>query len=50
MLWSGRPLDPSDRSESTTSIRELNDFITADPRVECVLLPIRDGVMLIRKR
>jgi caffeoyl-CoA O-methyltransferase len=50
MLWSGRPLDPSDQSESTTSIRELNDFITADPRVECVLLPIRDGVMLIRKR
>jgi caffeoyl-CoA O-methyltransferase len=50
MLWSGRPLDPSDQSESTTSIRELNDFIAADPRVECVLLPIRDGVMLIRKR
>ncbi len=50
MLWSGQPLDESDQSESTVSIRELNDFIAADPRVECVLVPIRDGVMLIRKR
>jgi caffeoyl-CoA O-methyltransferase len=50
MLWSGRPLDESDQSESTVSIRELNDYIAADPRVECVLVPIRDGVMLIHKR
>jgi caffeoyl-CoA O-methyltransferase len=50
MLWSGRPLDASDQSESTVSIRELNDHIATDPRVECVLVPIRDGVMLIRRR
>jgi caffeoyl-CoA O-methyltransferase len=50
VLWSGRVADPSDRSESTVAIREFNDHVSADPRVEMVMVPIRDGVLLIRKR
>jgi len=32
------------------AIREVNDAIVADPRVESVMLPVRDGVTLVRKR
>jgi predicted O-methyltransferase YrrM len=49
VLWSGRVLDPSDTSEDTRAIAELNDAIAADARVECVMLTIRDGVSLIRR-
>ena len=35
---------------TTRAIKELNDFIATDGRVECVMVPIRDGVSLIRRR
>jgi len=50
VLWSGRVLDDSDTSDDTSAIKELNDFIVNDSRVECVMVPIRDGVTLIRRR
>jgi len=50
VLWSGRVLDGSDTSDDTRAIKELNDFIAADGRVECVMVPVRDGVTLIRRR
>jgi caffeoyl-CoA O-methyltransferase len=50
VLWSGRVLDADDTSDDTRAIKELNDFIVNDERVECVLLTIRDGVSLIRRR
>ena len=50
VLWSMQVADPSDNSDSTVALRELNDFICADPRVECVMVPIRDGVTIVRKR
>ena len=50
VLWSLAVLDPSDNDPSTTALRELNDFIVNDPRVECVMVPIRDGVSIIRRR
>src|SRR3954454_11726399 len=50
VLWSGRVLDDSDTSADTRAIVELNDAIVADDRVECVLLTIRDGVSVIRRR
>ena len=50
VLWSGRVLDESDTSDDTRAIRELNDAIAADDRVECVMLTIRDGVSLVRLR
>lgn len=49
VFWDGAVLDDSDRSEDTRAVRELGDRVAADPRVECVTVPIRDGVMLIRK-
>jgi len=50
VLWSGRVLDASDTSDDTRAIVELNDAIADDNRVECVMLPIRDGVSLVRLR
>jgi caffeoyl-CoA O-methyltransferase len=47
-LWSGRVLDPQD--EDSRAIAEFNDRVLADERLSCVLLPIRDGVTLIRTR
>ena len=49
-LWSGRVLDSSDDTETTRSIRELNDRIAADDRVVAVQLSVRDGVTLVRRR
>jgi caffeoyl-CoA O-methyltransferase len=47
-LWSGRVLDPAD--DDTRAITGFNDHVRADSRVECVLLTIRDGIMMIRRR
>lgn len=48
MLWSGRVLDPPD--EESRILHELNRAISEDDRVENVLLTVRDGVQLVRKR
>ena len=48
MFLSGRVLDPQD--EAAQAVAELNQNITRDDRVENVLLTIRDGVQLIRKK
>jgi caffeoyl-CoA O-methyltransferase len=48
-LWSGRVLEPDD-SESTRAIVEFNEHVRADPRVISVMLSVRDGVTLIRRR
>jgi predicted O-methyltransferase YrrM len=37
-------------THSTRAIRALNDFVTTDPRVECVMIPVADGLLLARKR
>jgi caffeoyl-CoA O-methyltransferase len=50
VLWSGQVLDEADTTDDTRAIKELNDFVVRDDRVECVLLPIRDGVTLVRLR
>ena len=47
VLWSGRVLDP--KSESDHAIVEFNRHVRQDPRVRHVLLPVRDGVMLVRR-
>jgi caffeoyl-CoA O-methyltransferase len=49
-LWSGRVLDGDDDTETTRSIRELNDRIASDDRVVAVQLTVRDGVTLVRRR
>lgn len=48
-LWDGHVTDPAyDRDHQTIGIRKFNDFIACDPRVEVVILPMRDGLTLIR--
>jgi caffeoyl-CoA O-methyltransferase len=48
VLWSGKILDPPD--EDSRAIAALNQTVQRDPRVDNVLLPIRDGLMLIFKK
>lgn len=55
VLWYGRVLspepDPADRMpEATRAIVQFNEHVRGDQRVECVMLPMRDGVSIIRKR
>jgi len=50
-LWSGRVLPGGDDgSAETKALRELNEALASDPRGVVVLLPIRDGVTLFRRR
>lgn len=49
-LWSGRVVDGADHDDTTSVIRAFNDHVTADPRVELVVLPICDGLTLCRVR
>jgi predicted O-methyltransferase YrrM len=46
-LWSGRVADSGDEEETTRAIRALNDRVREDPRVENVLLTVRDGMNLV---
>jgi caffeoyl-CoA O-methyltransferase len=50
VLWGGAVVDGSDHSENTEAIRALNDHVAADARVESVMLPIADGLTIVRKR
>jgi predicted O-methyltransferase YrrM len=49
-LWYGRPADPADQDADTVAIRQFNDKLHADERVDLSLLPLVDGVTLARKR
>ena len=48
MLWSGTVLNPLD--ESSRAVAHTNKIISNDPRVENVLLTVRDGIQLVRKK
>lgn len=48
-LWSGRVADPDDDSERTEEIRRFNAHVAADDRTRQVLVPIGDGLTLIRR-
>ncbi|MEV6597526.1 class I SAM-dependent methyltransferase [Actinoplanes sp. NPDC051346] len=50
VLQAGRVVAHGPQSESVVAIREVNDRVVADERVESVMLPVRDGVTLIRRR
>ena len=47
VLWSGAVLKP--KEETDHALVAFNDLVRADRRVECVVLPLRDGVSVIRK-
>lgn len=49
-LWDGHVTDHAyERDSQTAGIRRFNDHVAADPRVEKVILPLRDGLTIIRK-
>jgi len=50
VLWGGAVLDPSDTSADTRALADLNDFLASDDRVDVVMLTVRDGVSLVRRR
>lgn len=51
VLWDGKVcLDPMPQDRQTLGIAAFNDMVTADPRVESVILPVRDGLNIIRKK
>ena len=50
-LWDGHVTDAEyDKDQQTVGIRRFNDYVAADNRVEKVLLPLRDGLTMIRIR
>jgi len=49
-LWAGKVLDPSDLSPDTVAIRSFNEAMARDDRVETLILPIGDGLTLIRRK
>lgn len=48
VLWSGKVLAP--KEDTDRAIVSMNDHVAKDPRVEKVLLTVRDGMMLVRRR
>ena len=50
VLWDGKVTgDPARMDKDTRGIVEFNEFVQQDERVENVMLPIRDGLMILRK-
>ena len=48
-LWDGHVVDPEyDRDQQTIGIRHFNDYVANDNRVEKVILPVRDGLTIMR--
>lgn len=51
VIWDGKVCqDPLPQDKQTQSIVRFNDMVSADPRVESVILPLRDGLNVIRKK
>lgn len=50
VLRDGRVIDASDSDPALDAVRACNDAVASDPRVEVVMLPIADGLTVIRKR
>lgn len=50
-LWDGHVVDANyDHDGQTLGIRKFNDYVAEDPRVEVVMLPLRDGLTVMRKK
>jgi predicted O-methyltransferase YrrM len=50
-LWDGHIIDPAyDKDRQTIALRAFNDKVAQDPRLEKVILPLRDGLTIIRVR
>ncbi|MBY0542167.1 MAG: O-methyltransferase [Sphingobacteriaceae bacterium] len=49
VLWSGKVLSNT-QDKDTQNINSFNDYVNSDHRVEKLILPIRDGLLIIRKK
>ncbi len=49
VLQGGHVIETTTTNANVRAIQAFNDHVAADPRVECVMVPIRDGVTLIRR-
>ncbi len=50
VLWAGSVVDESNQNDDTVAIRAFNDHVAADDRVDCAMIPLSDGLTLLRKR
>jgi len=50
VLWSGAVTDPTATDDNTEAIRAFNDHACVDPRTDTVMLPVADGITLLRRR
>lgn len=48
VLWSGKIIEEAAKDKSTQALRDFNTKVANDPRVKPLLLPIRDGLFLLR--
>ena len=49
VLWGGNVVDDDPNDENRVAIRAFNDMVASDDRVEAVMLPLGDGLTLIRR-
>ena len=47
-LWDGHVIEPERKDAQTNGVRAFNDFVCNDNRVEVVVLPLRDGLTIVR--
>ncbi len=50
VLWSGKVLNEGVSDQKTSFISKFNEMVSSDQRVEKLILPVRDGLFLIRKK
>jgi caffeoyl-CoA O-methyltransferase len=50
VLWMGQVANPKANDPHTVAMRAFNDLVAADPRVDCSMLAVADGLTLLRKR
>ena len=51
VLWSGKiTMAVSKMDKETLALHEFNEFVQSDSRVENMLIPLRDGLMIVRKK
>ena len=50
VLWSGAVADSKDQNENTVALRELNDMLYKDNRIELSMIPVGDGLTIVRKK
>ena len=50
VLWSGKVIDTNENDVDTTALRSFNTSLIEDSRVEVLMLPVRDGLTVVRKK